>query len=576
MYKLMGRYMRQYKWYAFLSPLMMILEVFADVMAPFLMAQIVDKAIPAGDQNEVVRLGLIMIAIALGGLLTGGASAFLGAEAGNGLGANIRTETYRKIQSFSFKQLDQFSIASLVTRLTNDVSTISMVTTMTLRMAIRSPVMLIMAIIMAVNINAKLALVFAVAVPVLVVAIVIILYLAKDRFRTMQKKVDDVNAVIEEDLTSIRVIKSFVREDYETERFGKRNDDLRDTMMKAMNLVLILMPLMNLIIYGTIIAIFWYGGNQVIIGTMGAGELTSFVTYCSQIMMSLMMLSMYFFQLTRANTSSERIQEVLDTEPDLVSPAEGALTALANGDVEFADVDFRYATNDQDSLQDVTFTVKSGETVGIIGSTGSAKTTLVQLIPRLYDSTRGEVKVGGEDVRRYDLKTLRDGVAFVLQKNTLFSGSIRDNMKWGDENASDEEIIDALKSAQAWDFVSALPEGLDAWVEQGGRNFSGGQKQRLTIARALLKKPKVLILDDSTSAVDMATDKKIRETFETQHNDITTFIIAQRINSIQGADKILVMDEGKIKAMGTHAELLQTNEIYQDLYDTQVKGAIAE
>ncbi len=576
MYKLMGRYMRQYKWYALLSPLMMILEVFADVMAPFLMAQIVDKAIPARDQNEVVRLGLIMIAIALGGLLTGGASAFLGAEAGNGLGANIRTETYRKIQSFSFKQLDQFSIASLVTRLTNDVSTISMVTTMTLRMAIRSPVMLIMAIIMAVNINARLALVFAVAVPILVVAIVIILYLAKDRFRTMQKKVDDVNAVIEEDLTSIRVIKSFVREDYETERFGKRNDDLRDTMMKAMNLVLILMPLMNLIIYGTIIAIFWYGGNQVIIGTMGAGELTSFVTYCSQIMMSLMMLSMYFFQLTRANTSSERIQEVLDTEPDLVSPAEGALTALANGDVEFADVDFRYATNDQDSLQDVTFTVKSGETVGIIGSTGSAKTTLVQLIPRLYDSTRGEVKVGGEDVRRYDLKTLRDGVAFVLQKNTLFSGTIRDNMKWGDENASDEEIIGVLKSAQAWDFVSALPEGLDAWVEQGGRNFSGGQKQRLTIARALLKKPKVLILDDSTSAVDMATDKKIRETFETQHNDITTFIIAQRINSIQGADKILVMDEGKIKAMGTHDELLQTNEIYQDLYDTQVKGAIAE
>ncbi len=576
MYKLMGRYMRQYKGYAFLSPIMMILEVFADVLAPFLMAQIVDKAIPAGDQNEVVRMGLIMIAIALGGLLTGGASAFLGSTAGNGLGANVRKALFEKIQSFSFQQLDKFSVPSLVTRLTNDVSMLSMVTTMTLRMAIRSPVMLVMAVIMAININAELAMVFAVSVPVLIVSILIILSMARGRFRSMQKKVDGVNAVIEEDLTSIRVIKSFVREDYETGRFGQRNDDLRNTMMKAMNLVLILMPLMNLIIYGTIIAIFWYGGNQVIIGTMGAGELTSFVTYCTQIMMSLMMLSMYFFQLTRANTSAERVWEVLDTEPDLSSPAKAAVTTLANGDVEFDDVDFRYATNEHDSLQDVTFKVKSGEMVGIIGSTGSAKTTLVQLIPRLYDSTRGEVKVGGLDVRRYDLKTLRDGVAFVLQKNTLFSGTLRDNLKWGDEHATDEEIIEALKSAAAWDFVSKLPDGLDSWVEQGGRNFSGGQKQRLTIARALLKKPKVLILDDSTSAVDMATDKKIRETFATQHSDITTFIIAQRINSIQGADKIMVMDEGRITAMGTHEELLETNEIYQDLYETQVKGAIAE
>lgn len=576
MFQLMGRYMRQYKWYAIFSPIMMVLEVVADVLAPFLMAIIVDQAIPARDSNQVVRLGLIMVGVALWGLISGAVSAFMGSTAGFGLGANVRDAVFKKVQGFSFQQLDKFSVPSLITRLTNDCTMVSMVTMMTLRMAIRSPVMMVLAIFMAFTINARLALIFAVSLPVLAVTIVVVMLMAKSRFRLMQKNVDRVNGVIEEDLTSIRVIKSFVREEYETGRFGQRNDDVRDTMIKAGNLIIAIMPIMNLVVYASMIAIFWFGGLQVMEGTMGPGQIMSFISYCMQIMMSLMMLSMYFLQLTRGNTSAERIQEILDTEADLHSPAGGGIGEVVDGSVEFADVDFRYAGNSGDSLQDVTFSIKSGETVGIIGSTGSAKSTLVQLIPRLYDSTRGEVKVGGVDVRDYNLETLRNAVAFVLQKNTLFSGTLRENMQWGDATASDEEIIEAMRQAQAWEFVSQLPEGLDSWVEQGGSNFSGGQKQRLTIARALLKKPKILILDDSTSAVDTGTDAKIRKSFAEHLSEVTTFIIAQRINSIQGADRILVMDEGKITAMGTHAELLAGNEVYQDLYETQVKGAIAQ
>ncbi len=576
MYKLMGRYMRQYKLFAILSPILMILEVLADVLAPYLMAQIVDQAIPASDQRLVIRLGIIMILVALGGLLTGGSSSFLGATAGYGLGANVREGVFRKIQSFSFEQLDRFSIPSLVTRLTNDITLVSMVTMMTLRMAIRAPVMMIMAVIMAVTINARLALIFAVSLPILIVAISVIIFLARTRFREMQERVDDVNAVIEEDLTSIRVIKSFVREGHETGRFGERNDRLRDQMLKDMNLLLVMMPIMNLIVFGSIIAIFWFGGQQVMVGDMGAGELMGFITYCIQILISLMMVSMYLFQLTRGNTSAERIWEVLDSEANLFSPVEGGVTSVPSGDVEFSEVNFRYEGNSEDSLHGVTFRVNAGEMIGVIGQTGSAKTTLVQLIPRLYDTTAGTVKVGGIDVKDYDLKTLRDDVSFVLQKNTLFSGTLRDNMRWGDENATDAEIREALEHAEAWEFVSRLAEGLDSWVEQGGSNFSGGQRQRLTIARALLKQPKILILDDSTSAVDTATDQRIRQSFKENLDHVTTFIIAQRIASIQDADQIMVLEEGRISAMGKHAELLETNEIYRDLYETQVKGGIAE
>lgn len=447
---------------------------------------------------------------------------------------------------------------------------------MTLRMAIRSPVMMVLAIIMAYRINPDLTFVFAIGLPILGVSVAVILILARKRFRRMQKNIDNLNAVVEEDLTSIRVIKSFVREDYEKGRFKTANDSLQKHSIEAFKLVLLFIPLMNFIIYASIIGIFWFGGQRVIGGTMGSGALMSFVTYCTQIMVSLMMLSMYFFQLTRGNASAERIREILDTEPDLTSPAEGALYEVQDGSVDFVDVDFRYEGNSGNSLQDVNLHIDSGDTVGIIGSTGAAKSTLVQLIPRLYDSTRGEVKVGGHDVREYDLTALRSAVAFVLQKNTLFSGSLRENMQWGNEDASDEMIIDALKQAQAWEFVSRLPEGLDSWVEQGGANFSGGQKQRLCIARALLKDPRVLILDDSTSAVDMSTDAKIRQSLSEYRSDVTTFIIAQRVASIKDADKILVMADGGIQAVGRHEELLESNQIYRDLYETQVKGAIAE
>lgn len=576
MFQLMGRYMRQYTGYAIFSPVLMILEVVSDVLAPFLMAEIVDRGIPAADSNYIVRIGLIMIGVALWGLICGSVSAFLGAKAGYGYGSNVREALYAKIQTFSFNQLDLFSVPSLITRLTNDVTIISMTGMMTLRMAIRAPVMMILAIFMAFKINASLAFIFAVGLPVLAVGVVIILGTARKRFRVMQKKIDNLNAVVEEDLTSVRVIKSFVREEYEKTRFAKANDSLKDNSIRAMGLVIFFIPLMNFIIYGSIIAIFWFGGQQVIAGTMGAGQIMSFVTYCIQIMVSLMMLSMYFFQLTRANASAERIQQVLNTAPDLRSPANGGLTEIKDGSVDFVDVDFRYEGNSGNSLQDVNLHIDSGDTVGIIGSTGSAKSTLVQMIPRLYDSTRGEVKVGGHDVREYNLTALRNAVAFVLQKNTLFSGTLRENMHWGDQNATDEQIKEALENASAWEFVKKLPEGLDSWVEQGGANFSGGQRQRLCIARALLKNPKILILDDSTSAVDMTTDANIRASLAEHKSDVTTFIIAQRIASIKDADKILVMADGGIQAVGTHDELLATNQVYQDLYETQVKGAIAE
>lgn len=576
MFQLMGRYLRQYKIYAVLSPVLMILEVVADVLAPFLMAEIVDKGIPLADSGRITRTGLIMIMVAVWGLVCGSASAFCGSKAGFGYGTNVRDALYGKIQTFSFKQLDLFSVPSLITRLTNDVTIISMVGMMTLRMAIRAPVMMVLAIFMAFRINKDLAFIFAIGLPLLGIGVAVILLLARQRFNRMQKKIDRLNAVVEEDLTSVRVIKSFVREDYEKERFARANDSLKNNSIRAFNLVILFIPLMNFIVYGSIIAVFWFGGQRVIAGSMGSGSLMSFVTYCTQIMVSLMMLSMYFFQLTRANTSAERIREVLRTEADLSSPAHGGLTEIPDGSVDFNDVDFRYEGNSGNSLQDVNLHVKSGETVGIIGSTGSAKTTLVQMIPRLYDSTRGEVMVGGHDVREYNLTALRNAVSFVLQKNTLFSGTLRENMQWGDSEASDEEIIEALKQACAWEFVSKKPEGLDSWVEQGGLNFSGGQRQRLCIARALLKKPAILILDDSTSAVDMSTDAKIRQSLAENKSDVTTFIIAQRIASIKDADKILVMADGGIQAMGSHEELLASNEIYQDLYETQVKGAIAE
>lgn len=568
------KYFKQYTWYAILCPVMMIIEVLMDVMIPYLMADIVDIGIPNGDVGFVVRQGSLMILAAMIGIVIGILSAKLGATAGFGLGTNLRKATFDNIQTFSFKNLDKFSVSSLITRLTNDTQRLSGMAMMALRMGFRAPSMLIFGLIMAFRIDRELAVVFAISIPILVVSVGTIMTKAFPLFNILQTKVDRINSVVQENLTSIRVIKSFVRKDYENDRFKDANDDLMNSGIKAVTLVILSMPLMMLMVYATIIAILWFGGNRILVGSLEAGQLISFITYVMQIMMSLMMLSMFFIQLTTSKASAKRILDVIDTTADIQSPVNG-LTEVENGNVEFKDVKLRYPGNQGDTLHGISFKVKAGQTVGVLGSTGSAKTSLIQLIPRLYDATEGEVTVGDVNVKDYDLKTLRDNVAVVLQKNTLFSGTIRSNMQWGKEDATDDEIIDALKIAQAWEFVSQSEDGLDSRVEQGGNNFSGGQKQRLSIARAILKNPKILILDDSTSAVDMATDSKLRKAFAKELTNVTTFIIAQRIASIEDADTVIVLDEGRIDGIGTPDELMESSQIYREVYESQQRGISA-
>lgn len=564
-------YMRKYLVYAVLCPIFMILEVLADIFIPYLMSRIVDIGIANRDIHYIVKVGLVMVAAALLGMLFGIISAHFGARAGFGFASEIREQAFKKVQSFSFANLDQFTVSSLITRLTNDCTTIGQVTMMSLRMAVRAPFLMLFALIMAFNINQSLAKVFMVAVPLTALTIGVVLPKARPLFQELQHRVDRVNAIIQENLIGIRVVKSFNRQSHEEERFKKRNDALKNTALSAISLVISVMPMLNLIIYSTIIAVLWFGGRQVSAGTMGSGELISFITYITQVLVSLLMMSFFFMHLLRGSASVSRILEILSTESE-IKEAERPVKELRDGSITFEHVSFSYPGSREKTLKDISFHIESGETVGIIGSTGSSKTTLVQLIPRLYDVTDGSVKVGGVDVKQYDIKALRDQVAFVLQKNTLFSGTIRENMLWGNENATDEEIIKALKQAQAWEFVSKYEDGLDHWVEKGGDNFSGGQKQRLTIARALLKSPKIIILDDSTSAVDMTTDAKIQRVFKTELKDITTIIIAQRISSIQHADKIIVMHEGKIESMGDHNTLMAKSPIYREIYQSQLKG----
>lgn len=567
--------MKKYWIYAVLSPILMILEVFADILIPYLMSIIVDIGIANGDINYIVKIGIIMIVSALLAMSFGVMSAHAGARAGYGFAAEIRKDVFKKVQGFSFANLDKFTVSSLITRLTNDCNTLGQVTMMSLRMAIRAPFMMVFALIMAFKINSSLARVFMVSIPLTAIAIFMILKKARPLFRSMQTRVDRVNAVIQENLTGIRVVKSFNRQEFEEKKFKKRNDSLRDTALEAISTVIFLMPMLNLIIYSTIIAVLWFGGQQVRVGTMGSGELISFITYITQIMMSLMMISMFFMQLLRGIASGGRILEVLETESE-IKEIENPVKELKDGSVVYDHVSFKYPSSREFVLKDINFHIKSGETLGIIGSTGSSKSTLVQLIPRLYDVTEGAVIVGGRDVREYDIKALREQVAFVLQKNTLFSGTLRDNMKWGNENATDEEIIRALKQAEAWEFVSKYKEGLDHWVEQGGTNFSGGQRQRLCIARALVKSPKIIILDDSTSAVDMTTDAKIQKSFKEELKDVTKIIIAQRVASIKNADRIIVMHEGEIESFGDHETLLNTSYIYREIYESQEKGVVGE
>lgn len=573
--KKMLPYMKKYLPFAFLSPILMILEVISDIAIPYLMSRIVDIGIANKDIDYVVRIGLIMIGAAFIGMIFGVLSAYSGARAGYGFASEIRLKTFEKVQSFSFANLDKFSVASLITRLTNDCNTLGQVTMMSLRMAIRAPFMMIFALIMAITINSSLAKVFLVSLPFTAIVITIVLNKARPLFLKLQTKVDRVNAIIRENLTAIGVVKSFNRQEHEEDRFMERNDDLMDIALKAISMIVFLMPVLNLIIYSTIIAVLWFGGQQVVVGSMGRGELISFITYITQIMMSLMMMSMFFMQLLRGMASKDRILEVWDTDSE-IKEIDNAIKEIADGSIKFEDVYFRYPGSKDCILRDINLQIDTGEVIGIIGSTGSSKSSLVQLIPRLYDTSDGRVSVGGIDVRDYSIEELRDNVAFVLQQNTLFSGTIRENMQWGDEGASDEAIIRSLKQAQAWEFVSKYEDGLDHIVEQGGSNFSGGQRQRLTIARALMKDPKIIILDDSTSAVDMTTDAKIQRTFKEELGDVTTIIIAQRISSIANADRIVVMHEGEIESIGSHEELLEKSPIYGEIYESQEKGVIGE
>ena len=548
-------------------------EVLLEITIPLLMSRIVDVGIANRDLAYVAKLGLLMILMALAGMVMGGASSRFSAVAAMGFGSELRLAAFRSVQNFSLSNVDKFSTASLVTRLTTDVTNTQNAYQMCIRMLVRAPVMLISATFMAFSINSELVTVFLVAIPVLACALVCVVRLAYPKFIAMLASYDRLNASVQENLIAIRVVKAFVRSEYEKQKFREANDGLMDQSIKAESIVITLMPIMQVTVYSCIIAILWFGGQLIIGGMMLSGELMSFISYVTQILMSLMMIGMAFTQLVISRASIQRIVEVLDEQPEIVGAPEGEGPQLEDGSVEFDHVNFKYAkTAGEDVLSDICLSIRSGETVGILGGTGSAKTSLVQLIPRLYDITGGQLSVGGHPVKDYNLDVLRHGVAMVLQKNVLFSGTIRENLRWGDANATDEELVEACKAASAHDFITSFPKGYDTDLGQGGVNVSGGQKQRLCIARALLAKPKILILDDSTSAVDTATDAAIREALRTHLKDSTKIIIAQRVASVCDADKIVVLNDGKIADMGTHDELMERSEIYREVYTSQQKG----
>lgn len=564
-------YIKPYLSAFLLAPLLMLTEVFGEILLPKFMSLIINNGVADRDTGYIIRMGIIMVLTAIVMAAGGIGGAYFSAKASICFTSDLRDALFAKVQNFSFKNIDQYSTGSLVTRLTNDVQQVQNVTMMGLRLLFRAPGMLIGALIMAFLMNAKLALVILIVIPFLSIAIVTIMVKAFPRFTLMQKKIDKLNSGIQEALTNVRVIKSFVREDYEEEKFQTMNQDLKDSSLNAMKIVIATMPIMMFTMNVTTLAVVWYGGNIIIAGNMQVGDLTAFTTYIVQILMSLMMLSMVLLQSSRAIASVKRISEVLDTEIDLTDEnASRKDLKVTEGKVEFKDVAFSYSNEGGEKiLEHINFTAEPGKVLGIIGTTGSGKTSLVQLIPRLYDVTEGQVLVDGVDVREYSLKNLRDGVGMVLQKNVLFSGTIDENLRWGNEEASEEEVRSAAEAAQADGFVTSFTKGYDSDLGQGGSNVSGGQKQRLCIARALLKKPKILILDDSTSAVDTATEAKIRESFSTTLKDTTKIIIAQRIGSVESADKIIVLDDGRIIGMGTHEELMKNCEAYQEIYYSQ-------
>lgn len=572
MYKTLIKSLRQYKKPSYLTMLFMALEVAVEIFIPFLMAKIIDNGLIAGDLNYVLRIGSLMFALACLSMLLGVLGGKFSADAAVGFSTNLRQDIYKNIQTFAFDNIDKYSSSSLITRLTTDITNIQMAFQMVLKTIIRAPFMIAFAFAMAAYTNLKLSLTILVIVPIVGFILIALIYRVHPYFIAVFKKYDRLNQTVQEDINGVRVVKSFVREEKEIEKFKVASSDIKDLFTKAEKITALNAPIMQIAIYTSLLLVYWFGARYVVGGTMSTGELTSFITYMMQILSSIMMISMIFIMIVISEASVERVAEVLQEKATLTNP-KNPITTIENGDIEFRNVQFKYnELSEESDLSQINFTIKSGETIGIIGGTGSGKTSLIQLIPRLYDTTEGEVYVSGRNVKEYDLVTLRDQIAMVLQKNTLFSGTISTNLKWGDEEASEAEIRRVAKLAQADDFVQSFPDAYETVLDQGGSNVSGGQKQRLTIARALLKQPKILILDDSTSAVDTKTDAYIRKAFIEEIPNTTKIIVSQRISSIQDSDRIIVLDEGKINGIGTHEELLKNNTIYKEVYDSQVKG----
>ena len=572
MIKKLLRSVREYKRDSLLTPLFVAAEVLMEVLIPYLMAGIIDVGLKQADMSYTVRMGIFLVIAASFSLAFGALSGKYAAKASAGFAKNLRKDLFYRIQNFSFANIDRFSTESLVTRLTTDVTNVQNAYQMTIRILIRGPLMLIFALVMAMNISVQLSLVFLAAIPILGVGLIVIAWKAHPYFEKVFRTYDDLNGVVRENVTAVRVVKSYVRENYEDKKFEAISDKVYHRFKTAEKIVAWNMPLMQFAMYTAILLISWMAAGLIVSETMTTGQLMSMIVYATQILSSLMMVSMVFVMVIMAETSAHRIVEVLDEESTIKNP-DNPITQMTDGSIDFENVTFSYVDDPQKpSLSEVNLHIRSGETIGVIGGTGSSKTTLVQLIPRLYDATLGHVKVGGQDVRVYDLDTLRSQVAVVLQKNVLFSGTIKENLRWGNENATDEEMVAACKLAQADEFINTFPDGYDTYIEQGGTNVSGGQKQRLCIARALLKQPKILILDDSTSAVDTKTDALIRRAFHEAIPDTTKIIIAQRISSVSDADRVIVLDGGRVDAFDTPEKLLETNHIYQEVYASQVKG----
>lgn len=573
MIKKLASYVGEYKKDSILTPIFVACEVILEVIIPVLMAMIVDNGIQKGNMKYVTILGIIMLVMAFLSLTFGVLAGRTGAKASTGFAKNLRKGMFYNIQDYSFSNIDKYSTAGLITRLTTDVTNVQNAYLMIIRTLVRAPFMLIAAMVMSFYINSKMASIFLVAAIFLSIALYFVISNAHPVFKRVFRKYDDLNASVQENLTGIRVVKAYVREKYETSKFHKASQNLYNNFIKAEKIIILNAPIMQFTTYTILLLFSWFGARMIVSNNMTTGELMSMFTYTGNILMSLMMISMVLVMVTMAKSSADRIIEVLSEESDLKN-CENPIYEVKDGSIKFENVNFSYNKNKENlNLENIDLTINSGETIGIIGGTGSAKSTFVQLIPRLYDVTSGSIKVGGVDVREYDIETLRNQVSMVLQKNVLFSGTIKENLRWGNKEATDEEIINACNAAEASEFIETLPDKYDTYIEQGGTNVSGGQKQRLCIARALLKNPKILILDDSTSAVDTKTDSLIRKSFKESIPNVTKIIIAQRISSVEDADKIIVLDDGKINGFGTHEELLKTNEIYREVYECQVKGA---